>query len=151
MPLFAFFAAGVSLGTPAEFLAVLTDDVTLGIMTALIVGKTLGVTIFTFLVTRLPGVSLPKGVGWIDLIGVALLAGIGFTVSLLIGELSFGQGTLLGDESKIGILFGSVGAALLAALILSSRNRVYQRQVKEEHVDRNQDGIPDVFQESGKA
>ena len=151
VPLFAFFAAGVSLGTPAEFLAVLTDDVTLGIMTALIVGKTLGVTIFTFLVTRLPGVSLPKGVGWIDLIGVALLAGIGFTVSLLIGELSFGQGTLLGDESKIGILFGSVGAALLAALILSSRNRVYQRQVKEEHVDRNQDGIPDVFQESDKA
>ncbi len=56
---------------------------------------------------------------WIDLFAVALLAGIGFTVSLLIGELSFGLGTVLGDEAKIGILVGSVLAALCAALILT--------------------------------
>ena len=146
VPLFAFFAAGVNLGGPSEFLTLLLDDVTLGVITALIVGKTVGVTVATFLVTRLPGFSLPRGVAWIDLIGVALLAGIGFTVSLLIGELSFGQGTLLGDEAKIGILVGSVGAAILAAVILGSRNRFYQRQIREENQDLDRDGIPDVFQ-----
>lgn len=146
VPLFAFFAAGVNLGSPSEFLTLLLDDVTLGVITALIVGKTVGVTVATFLVTRLPGFSLPRGVAWIDLIGVALLAGIGFTVSLLIGELSFGQGTLLGDEAKIGILVGSVGAAILAAVILGSRNRFYQRQIREENQDLDRDGIPDVFQ-----
>lgn len=146
VPLFAFFAAGVDLGGPSEFFTLLLDEVTLGIITALIVGKTVGVTVATFLVTRLPGFSLPKGVAWIDVIGVALLAGIGFTVSLLIGELSFGQGTLLGDEAKIGILVGSVGAAILAALILSPRNRYYERMLRDERVDADHDGIPDVFQ-----
>lgn len=147
VPLFAFFAAGVNLGTPAEFLDIVTDNVTLGIITALIVGKTVGVTLFTFIVTRFPGVSLPRGVNWVDLIGVALLAGIGFTVSLLIGELSFGVDTLLGDEAKIGILLGSIGAAALAALLLSSRNRMYRRALADESTDRNRDGIPDVFQQ----
>lgn len=146
VPLFAFFAAGVSLGTPAEFFAIITDSVTVGIVTALIVGKTVGVTLFTFIVTRFPGVSLPRGVAWIDLIGVALLAGIGFTVSLLIGELSFGVDTLLGEEAKIGILLGSIGAATLAALLLSSRNRVFKRALERETEDKNRDGIPDVFQ-----
>jgi len=147
VPLFAFFAAGVNLGTPTEFFRLLTDDVTLAIIVALIAGKTIGVTAFTFVVTRLPGVDLPKGVTWIDLIGVALLAGIGFTVSLLIGELSFGQDTLLGDEAKIGILFGSLGAALLAAVLLLSRNRRYARALREEQADRNRDGIPDIYQD----
>jgi NhaA family Na+:H+ antiporter len=115
-------------------------------MAALVVGKTVGVFVATWLVTRLPGVSLPRGMAWIDLVGVALLAGIGFTVSLLIGELSFGLGTVLGDEAKIGILLGSVLAALLAALLLGSRNRYYKRQNALELVDSDGDGIPDVYQ-----
>ena len=146
VPLFAFFAAGVSLGAADQFLELLLDDVTLGIMFALIVGKAVGVTLGTALVVLLPGVKLPQGVAWVDLVGVALLAGIGFTVSLLIGELSFGPGTLLGDEAKIGILFGSLGAALLAALLLGARNRRYQAQRTTETRDANRDGIPDVFQ-----
>ena len=115
-------------------------------MLALIVGKAVGVTVATALVVAFPGVKLPQGVAWIDLLGVALLAGIGFTVSLLIGELSFGPGTLLGDEAKIGILFGSLGAALLAALLLGARNRRSRAQIEAESRDRNRDGIPDVFQ-----
>jgi len=113
---------------------------------ALIVGKTVGVTLATRIVTLLPGVNLPKGAKWIDFVGVALLAGIGFTVSLLIGELSFGQESMLGNEAKIGILFGSLGAAVLAALLLASRNRRYRAQLREEAADRNRDGIPDQFQ-----
>ena len=77
---------------------------------------------------------------------MALLAGIGFTVSLLIGELSFGLGTVLGDEAKIGILLGSIMAAILAALLLGSRNRYYKRQSAAELIDSDGDGIPDVYQ-----
>ena len=146
VPLFAFFSAGVSFGSADTIVEVITSPVAIGIMAALVVGKTLGVFVATWLVTRLPGVSLPRGMAWIDLVGVALLAGIGFTVSLLIGELSFGLGTVLGDEAKIGILLGSVMAAFLAALLLGSRNRYYKRQRAEELVDSDGDGIPDVYQ-----
>lgn len=146
VPLFAFFAAGVNVGSLQEFIQTLGEPITLGIMTALIVGKTVGVTVATFLVTRLPGISLPRGIAWIDMVGIALLAGIGFTVSLLIGELSFGQGTLLGDEAKIGILVGSLGAAVVASLLLLSRNRHYLATVQSEKADRDGDGIPDIYQ-----
>jgi Na+:H+ antiporter, NhaA family len=146
VPLFAFFSAGVAFGAGEELITAITSPVALGIISALVIGKTVGVFVATWLVTRLPGVSLPKGMAWIDLVGVALLAGIGFTVSLLIGELSFGLGTLLGDEAKIGILLGSVTAAILAALLLGSRNRFYRRQVQAEHVDLDGDGIPDIYQ-----
>jgi NhaA family Na+:H+ antiporter len=112
-----------------------------------VVGKSVGVFITTYLVTRIPGISLPKGMAWIDLFAVALLAGIGFTVSLLIGELSFGLGTVLGDEAKIGILVGSVLAALIAALILTGRNRHYQSVHVKETADLDGDGIPDIYQD----
>ena len=146
VPLFAFFAAGVALGTGEEFVELLLSPVSLGIIVALVLGKTVGVLVGTWLVTRLPGISLPRGMAWIDLTGIALLAGIGFTVSLLIGELSFGLGTMLGNEAKLGILVGSVLAALLAALILSRRNQHYRALAQEESIDADGDGIPDVYQ-----
>ena len=148
VPLFAFFAAGVSFGSGlGEFVMLLGSPVSLGIIASLVVGKSVGVFSTTFLVTRIPGVSLPKGMAWIDLFAVALLAGIGFTVSLLIGELSFGLGTLLGDEAKIGILVGSVLAALFAAMILVGRNRYYQEIRQRETEDLDGDGIPDIYQD----
>ena len=148
VPLFAFFAAGASFGSGlGEFVMLLGSPVSLGIIASLVVGKSVGVFITTFLVTRIPGVSLPKGMAWIDLFAVALLAGIGFTVSLLIGELSFGLGTLLGDEAKIGILVGSVLAALFAAMILVGRNRYYQEIRQRETEDLDGDGIPDIYQD----
>ena len=128
----------------------LASPVSLGIIAALVLGKSVGVFITTFLITRLPGISLPKGMAWIDLFAVALLAGIGFTVSLLIGELSFGLGTVLGDEAKIGILVGSVMAAVCASAILVWRNRHYQRLRQQAEVDDNRDGIPDIYQEDSE-
>ena len=148
VPLFAFFAAGVSFGSGlGEFVMLLGSPVSLGIIASLVVGKSVGVFITTFLVTRIPGVSLPKGMAWIDLFAVALLAGIGFTVSLLIGELSFGLGTLLGDEAKIGILVGSVLAALFAAMIRVGPNGYYQEFRQRETEDLDGDGIPDIYQD----
>ena len=148
VPLFAFFAAGVSLSGEKDFWYLLTSPVSLGVITALIVGKSFGVFVATWLVTRLPGISLPRGMAWIDLLGIALLAGIGFTVSLLIGELSFGPESIYTDEAKIGILVGSVLAAALAALVLLSRNRHYRLVKVSETADHDRDGIPDAYQDN---
>jgi Na+:H+ antiporter, NhaA family len=145
VPVFAFFSAGVAVGGWDGLVDAVTSPVAIGIMLSLVVGKTVGITVATWLVTRLPGVSLPRGVRWIDLIGLALLAGMGFTVSLLISELSFGLGTPLDDVGKVGILLGSLIAALLAVALLGSRNRHYKRQLADEQVDADGDGIPDFY------
>lgn len=145
VPVFAFFSAGVAVGGWNGLVDAVTSPVAIGIMLGLVVGKTVGITVATWLVTRLPGVSLPRGVRWVDLIGLALLAGMGFTVSLLISELSFGQGSALDDVGKVGILLGSLIAALLAVALLGTRNRQYKRQLADEKLDADGDGIPDVF------
>lgn len=145
VPVFAFFSAGVAVGGWDGLVEAVTSPVALGIMVGLVVGKTIGITVATWLITRLPGVSLPRGVRWVDLIGLAMLAGMGFTVSLLISELSFGQGSALDDVGKVGILLGSLVAALLAVALLGTRNRQYKRQLADEQVDADGDGIPDVY------
>lgn len=145
VPVFAFFSAGVAVGGWDGLVDAVTSPLAVGIIAGLVLGKTIGITVATWLVTRIPGVSLPRGVAWIDLVGLALLAGMGFTVSLLINELSFGQGTPLDDVGKVGILLGSLLAAVLAVILLGSRNRRYKRLVAEEAVDVDGDGIPDVY------
>ncbi|ERB51742.1 hypothetical protein N806_11160 [Rhodococcus sp. P27] len=77
---------------------------------------------------------------------MAILAGIGFTVSLLIGDLAFGAGSLRDDHVKIGVLAGSVLAALLASIVLRLRNRAYRIIAENEARDDDGDGIPDVYQ-----
>jgi Na+:H+ antiporter, NhaA family len=79
-------------------------------------------------------------------LGVAMLAGIGFTVSLLIGELAFGYGTVTGADVKIGVLTGSVVAGVLAAVVLVSRNAAYRRIAVLETTDADADGVPDVYE-----
>jgi Na+:H+ antiporter, NhaA family len=74
-----------------------------------------------------------------------LLGGVGFTVSLLIGELAFGAGTAQDDNVKIGVLLGSALSALLAAVVLRVRNGVYRRLQAEEERDVDADGVPDVY------
>ena len=93
VPVFAFFAAGVSIAGAGGLGASLTDPVTLGIIVGLVVGKTVGVLGATWLVQRFTRARLADGLSWWDVLGLALLAGIGFTVSLLIGELAFGAGS----------------------------------------------------------
>jgi len=131
VPVFAFFAAGVAIGGLDGLLEALRHPVALGIVLGLVVGKAIGVAGSAWLVARFTHAELDDELSWLDVIGMSLLAGIGFTVSLLIGELAFGVGTEREETMKVGVLVGSCVAALLAAVVLRSRNRVYRRI--EEH------------------
>ena len=127
VPVFAFFAAGVTVGGWSGLGASLLHPVTDGVIAGLVIGKPLGVFATAFLLARFTHASLDDDLAWRDVFGVSLLAGIGFTVSLLIGELAFGHGTEAGVDVKIGVLVGSVVAGLLAAVVLLSRNAAYRR------------------------
>jgi NhaA family Na+:H+ antiporter len=148
VPVFAFFSAGVALGGFDGMTAALRDPVAVGVVAALVIGKAVGVFGTTFLVTKTTRASLDSSISWIDLFGLALLAGIGFTVSLLIGELSFGSGSDHNDHAKVAILAGSLISALLAAVVLKARNRHYRLVAAEEERDDDGDGVPDVFARS---
>jgi len=127
VPVFAFFAAGVTLGGPSGLADALTDPVALGIVGGLVVGKTVGIAGSTWLLATFTRAELDEGLAWIDVVGMALLAGIGFTVSLLIGELAFGAGSLRDEHVKVGVLAGSLLSATAAAVVLVTRNRTYRR------------------------
>ena len=142
VPVFAFFAAGVSVGAAGS----LGNPVTLGIIAGLVAGKTIGITGATWLVQRFTRAELDAGLSWWDVLGLAMLGGVGFTVSLLIGELAFGVGSTGDGQAKLGVLLGSLLAALLAAVVLRLRNRHYRRIADEEAIDADDDGIPDVYQ-----
>jgi NhaA family Na+:H+ antiporter len=127
VPVFAFFSAGVTIGGFAGLQASLSDSVALGIIVALIVGKSIGITAFTWLVTRFPGLNKDSSIKWIDIFGLSFVAGIGFTVSLLIGDLSFGAGSASEDTVKVGVLVGSALAAVIGGSILAVRNSHYRK------------------------
>jgi NhaA family Na+:H+ antiporter len=146
VPVFAFFAAGVSVAAAGGFGASLRDSVTLGIIAGLVAGKAIGIAGTTWLVQRFTRARLDPGLSWWDVIGLALLGGVGFTVSLLVGELAYGSGTVRDGHAKIGVLTGSLLAALLAAVVLRLRNRHYRLLTEEEARDADDDGIPDVYQ-----
>lgn len=146
VPVFAFFAAGVTVGGLAGFGDAITDPVTLGVIAGLVLGKPIGILGTTFVLAKFTRASLDDELAWRDVLGVSMLAGIGFTVSLLIGELAFGYGTQETADTKIGVLVGSVVAGLLAAVVLLSRNRVYRRIEERETADTDHDGVPDVYQ-----
>jgi Na+:H+ antiporter, NhaA family len=137
----------VAVGGWSGLGAALTDPVAVGIMVGLVVGKPIGITAATWLTTRFTRARMDTGFGWIDVFGLAVLAGIGFTVSLLIGELAFGLGSDRDDHVKVAVLVGSLVAALLAAVILRLRNRTYRRIYEAENIDANRDDIPDVYQQ----
>jgi NhaA family Na+:H+ antiporter len=149
VPVFAFFSAGVTVGGLSGLGAALTDSVAVGIIVGLVVGKVIGITAATWLVARFTRAELDRDLGWPDVVGLSLLAGIGFTVSLLIGELAFGAGTLRDEHVKVGVLAGTLLAALLATVLLRLRDRRYRRIAEAEARDADADGIPDVFQPPG--
>ena len=146
VPIFAFFSAGVAVGGWDGLGSALADPVAIGIIMALVLGKPIGIMGTTWLLTTLSRASLDRSFKWIDAFGLSLLAGIGFTVSLLVAELSFGQGTAMDDHAKVGILSASLLAALLATVVLLTRNRQYKLAEEEEKLDADNDGIPDVYQ-----
>jgi NhaA family Na+:H+ antiporter len=123
VPVFALLSAGVALGGLRGLERAVSDPVALGIVLGLVVGKPLGVLGTTWLVSRFT--PLDSDLAWRDLVGLAALSGVGFTVSLLIGELAFGAGSERDDHVKVAVLLGSLLAAGLAAVLLRPRNRAY--------------------------
>ncbi len=146
VPVFAFFAAGVTVvGGDVPLSGLLRDPIVLGVTLALVVGKFVGVLGGTWLTARLTRAETDDEVGWVDVLGIALLTGVGFTVSLLIGELSF-VGSERADHVKAAVLLGSLTAALAAAAVLVPRNAHYRRLEELEARDDDEDGVPDCFQ-----
>lgn len=135
LPAFAFLSAGVTI-VGNDLAAILGSPIALGILTGLTAGKVIGVLATTLLVTHVTGFRLPPGLGIRDLLGVGFLTGIGFTVSLLMAELSFSDPAQLAS-AKAAVLLASLIAATLGAACLrwtASRPR---------KSDMNEDGIPD--------
>ncbi|KUM79512.1 Na+/H+ antiporter NhaA [Streptomyces curacoi] len=146
VPLFALFSAGVVVSGGALG-DVFTQPETLGVVLGLVVGKTIGIFGGTWLTARFTRASLSDDLEWADVFAVATLAGIGFTVSLLIGELAFEGDAALTDEVKAAVLIGSLIAAALATVLLKIRNTKYRRMVEEEERDDDASGIPDIYEQ----
>ncbi|MEQ1899925.1 MAG: Na+/H+ antiporter NhaA [Devosia sp.] len=121
VPIFGFANAGVSLWDVG--LGALVDPLTLGVAGGLVAGKLIGVFGSAALVIRLGFADLPAGATWTQLLGTALLCGIGFTMSLFIGLLAFAGQSILQEEVKLGILCGSALAGGIGALVLLSASR----------------------------
>jgi len=119
VPVFAFFAAGVSISATALG-GVFTDRVALGVVLGLVVGKFLGVLGGAVLAVRLRLATLNDELRWRDISAVAVLGGVGFTVSLLITELAFEDPMIL-ERVKIAVLIASAGASLIGAALLRRR------------------------------
>ena len=136
LPVFAFFAAGVTV-VGADAAEVFTEPALIAIIVALVAGKLIGVLGTTAIVTKATRLRLPEGIGIRDLLPVGFLTGIGFTVSLLIAELSFEDGPMT-SAAKIAILIASAAAAVLASVTL----RWDARKVRL--ADMNRDGIDDA-------
>jgi len=147
VPIFAFFATGVTVGGLTGLTDALADPVAMGVVAGLVVGKVVGIFGITYLLSRFTHANLDENLRWLDVLGVSMLAGIGFTVSLLIGDLAFGSGSEREDYVKVGILTGSVLASLFAGVILRLRNRAYRRIHAIETADADADDIPDVYQD----
>lgn len=145
VPVFAFFAAGVTIGGFHGLATALSDPIALGIVGGLVAGKAVGVFGTTRVLAALTRASLDTALRWIDVFGMSLLAGIGFTVSLLIGDLAYGEGSGRDDIVKVAVLAGSLLAAALAAVVLRLRNRHYRSVWLEESRDGDHDGVPDVY------
>ncbi len=122
VPVFAVFAAGVTLSAGVVADAV-RDPVAQGVALGLVVGKPLGILGATWLVARFTRATLAPGVAWADVLGIGLVGGIGFTVSLLVGELAFGNGSPHDEHAVLAVLAASLCAAVLGAVALRLRAR----------------------------
>ena len=148
VPVFAFFAAGVTL-VGGGLSAAMRDPAALGVIVGLVVGKAIGILGGTWALVRWTKAKLDDELAWIDIFGLSLLAGVGFTVSLLVGELAFGAGSERDEHVKFAVLFGSLIASLLATAVLRLRNAHYRDIHQTESVDSDRDGVPDVYEKPG--
>ncbi|MBM3691252.1 MAG: Na+/H+ antiporter NhaA [Actinobacteria bacterium] len=117
VPIFAFTAAGVDLRS-LGFIDTVGSEIAIAVIFGLVVGKPLGVIGATYLLTRFTSARLNENLRWSDVLSVGLLAGIGFTVSLLITKLSFSNDIELLSDAKVGVLSGSLIAAIIAIFVM---------------------------------
>ncbi|QZY29364.1 Na+/H+ antiporter NhaA [Nocardioides coralli] len=135
LPLFALANAGVALGGGVLGEA-LESAVALGVSAGLVIGKPVGILLAAFLAVRFGLGRLPQHTTWRMVAGLGAVAGIGFTVSLFIAQLSFPGNELLTGEAKVGILGGSLLAAVLGVVLLMSGGEVPDEELPdEEHAD----------------
>lgn len=122
LPIFAFANAGVSLaGMSVDSF---THPVPMGIAVGLLLGKTVGVFGLTWLAVKLRMAALPEGAGWGQILGVAILCGIGFTMSLFVGSLAFAPGSSdYAGKDRMGILTGSFFAAVIGYAVIAMASR----------------------------
>jgi NhaA family Na+:H+ antiporter len=120
VPFFALMSAGVVVHGGD----LVRDPVAIGVVVGLVAGKPLGILLGAWSVARFTRAELDEAIGWRDVVGLAVLGGVGFTVSLLVSDLSFAD--VRREDAKAGVLIGSVVAGLLAVLILGRRNRVHR-------------------------
>lgn len=119
IPIFAFTAAGVDVRDIS--LAEAGSGISLAVILGLFVGKPIGVLASTYLITKFTRAHLSENLSWSDVAAAGFLAGIGFTVSLLIGELSFEPGSPENSAAKIGILLASLLSAIFAVTLMQAR------------------------------
>ena len=146
VPLFALSAAGVSVSA-ATLGEVFTRPESLGVVLGLVVGKTVGIFAGTYLAARFTRARLTPDLAWADVFAVAMLAGIGFTIALLIGELAFPD-PVDAEHIKAAVLLGSLIAATGAALLIKRRNRIYRRVWEAETRGEDSDTVPDTYQQT---
>ena len=126
LPVFAFFAAGVPFAAGEGGLgAALAHPVLLGVLLGLLIGKPIGIFLTVAALKRLPMFELDDNLNLKDVVALGILAGIGFTVSLLIGELAFRGDEALADFAHLGVILGSLGAALVSIVALRIRERAH--------------------------
>lgn len=125
LPVFAFFAAGVAF-TGVTSLA--GEPVALAVFAGLVAGKVIGITGGAWFTTEVSRAELSPDLGWSDIAGMALLGGIGFTVSLLIAELSHPGNEQLLDHAKGAILIASATAAVFGSAVLLARGAHHRRR-----------------------
>lgn len=115
LPLFALANTAINLNLDIDY----NSSITLmsGIMMGLVIGKPLGIMLFTWLATKIRITEKPEGVDWISILSVSLLAGIGFTMSIFVSEIAFGYSEALINISKISILFASVISIIITYIV----------------------------------
>lgn len=121
LPIFAFANAGVVLDS--NIFEILMSSVTIGVVSGLILGKVVGITLFAFIIVKLGFTQLPKEVTWPHVMGVGCLSAIGFTMSLFITDLAFDD-NLLVTQAKMGILIASGIAGFFGYFLLKSKSKL---------------------------
>lgn len=129
VPVFALFAAGVALN-PAALDEAIHDPAAQGVALGLVLGKPAGILLATWLTARVTRAALAPGVGWSDVLGLGMVAGVGFTVSLLITDLAFGGDPVRDEHVRAAIMLASLTAATGGGLALAARDR-YHRRIAE--------------------